>query len=154
MQFGIVGLPFSGKSTLFQAVTKTHLASAPAGRGDSHLGVITVPDVRLDQCSALFSPKRTVHATIELVDVPGLKKGGSGTAQFTTGFLSDVKTNDALVEVVRLFKSDMMPHPEGSIDPLRDGLRSRPSSSSSTWPCSNRGSGKFISRSVARTTTR
>lgn len=120
MQLGIVGLPFSGKSTLFQAVTKTHLDPAAAGKGDAHLGVIKVPDARLERCSAIFSPKSTVHATIELVDVPGLKKGASGTAQFTTGFLSAVKTNDALIQVVRLFRSDLVPHPEGSIDPLRD----------------------------------
>ena len=120
MQLGIVGLPFSGKSTLFQAVTRTHLDPSSAGKTDSHLGVIKVPDARLDRCSAMFSPKSTVYATIELVDVPGLKKGASGTAQFTTGFLSAVKTNDALIQVVRLFRNDAVPHPDGSIDPLRD----------------------------------
>ncbi len=120
MQLGIVGLPFSGKSTLFQAVTKTHLASAAASKGDTHLGVAKVPDARLDRCAAIFSPKSTVHATIEFVDVAGLKKGASGTTQFTTGFLSAVKTNDALIQVVRLFHDDAVPHPDGSIDPLRD----------------------------------
>lgn len=120
MQLGIVGLPFSGKSTLFQAVTRTHLASATASKGDTHLGVAKVPDARLDRCAAIFSPKSTVHATIEFVDVAGLKKGASGTTQFTTGFLSAVKTNDALIQVVRLFHDDAVPHPDGSIDPLRD----------------------------------
>jgi len=120
MQLGIVGLPSSGKSTLFQAVTKTHLDSAAAAKTDAHLGVVRVPDERLDRCSALFTPKSTVYATIELVDVAGLKKGASGTAQFTTGFLSAVKTNDALIQVVRLFANDAVPHPDGSIDPLRD----------------------------------
>src|SRR5262249_10898499 len=104
--------PFSGKSTLFQAITKTHLDPAAAAKGDTHLGVVRVPDERLDRCAALFSPKSTVHATIEFVDVAGLKKGASGTAQFTTGFLSAVKTNDALIQVVRLFGDDA--------DPLRD----------------------------------
>jgi ribosome-binding ATPase len=61
-----------------------------------------------------------VHATIEFVDVAGLQKGASGTTQFTTGFLSAVKTNDALIQVVRLFRDDAVPHPDGSIDPLRD----------------------------------
>src|SRR6267143_28748 len=97
MQLGIVGLPSSGKSTLFQAITKTHLDR-----------------------SAIFSPKSTVYATIEFVDVAGLKKGASGTTQFTTGFLSAVKTNDALIQVVRLFANDTVPHPDGRIDPLRD----------------------------------
>ena len=120
MQLGIVGLPFSGKSTLFQAVTKTHLDRAAAGRPDAHLGIAKVPDERLDRCAALFKPKSTVHATIEFVDVAGLQKGASGTAQFTTGFLSAVKTNDALIQVVRMFEDGAVPHPEGSIDPLRD----------------------------------
>jgi GTP-binding protein YchF len=120
MQLGIVGLPYSGKSTLFQAITKTHLDTAAMAKSDTHLGVVKVPDERLDRCSALFSPKSTVYATIEFVDVAGLKKGASGTAQFTTGFLSAVKTNDALIQVVRLFNDDAVPHPEGRIDPLRD----------------------------------
>ncbi len=120
MQLGIVGLPFSGKTTLFQAVTKTHLDPAASGKTDAHLGMAKVPDERLDRCSALFSPKSTVHPTIEFVDVAGLKKGASGTTQFTTSFLSAVKTNDALIQVVRLFGNDAMPHPDGSIDPLRD----------------------------------
>src|SRR5688572_26147889 len=120
MQLGIVGLPFSGKSTLFQAVTKTHLDRAAAGKSEPHLGIARVPDERLERCAAIFSPKSTVHATIEFVDVAGLKKGASGTSQFTTGFLSAVKTNDALIQVVRLFANDAVPHPDGSIDPLRD----------------------------------
>jgi len=65
-------------------------------------------------------PKSTVHATIEFVDVAGLKKGESGSTQFTTNFLSNVKTNDALVQVVRVFADDAVPHPEGTIDPVRD----------------------------------
>lgn len=120
MQLGIVGLPFSGKSTLFQAITKTHLDAAAMAKTDAHIGVVKVPDPRLDRCSALFSPKSTVYATIEFVDVAGLKKGGSGSAQFTTSFLSAVKNNDALIQVVRLFGNDAVPHPDGSIDPLRD----------------------------------
>lgn len=120
MQLGIVGLPFSGKSTLFQAITKTHLDPAAMARTEAHLGIVKVPDERLDRCAAIFSPKSTVYATIEFVDVAGLKKGASGTTQFTTSFLSAVKTNDALIQVVRLFANDAVPHPDGSIDPLRD----------------------------------
>lgn len=120
MQLGIVGLPFSGKTTLFQAVTRTHLDATALARTDAHLGMAKVPDERLDRCSALFKPKSTVHATIQFVDVAGLKKGASGTTQFTTGFLSAVKNNDALIEVVRLFHDEAVPHPDGSIDPLRD----------------------------------
>src|SRR5438093_3909256 len=120
MQLGIVGLPFSGKSTLFQAITKTHLDAAAMAKSEPHIAVVKVPDERLDRCAALFHPKSTVHATIEFVDVAGLKKGSSGTAQFTTSFLSAVKTNDALIHVVRLFRNDAVPHPEGRIDALRD----------------------------------
>jgi GTP-binding protein YchF len=107
MQLGIVGLPYSGKTTLFQAITKTHLN--PSAKGDAHLGVVKVPDERLDKCAALFRPKSTVYATIEFVDVAGLKKGASGTAQFTTSFLSAVKNNDALIQVVRVFGDDADP---------------------------------------------
>ncbi len=120
MQIGIVGLPFSGKSTLFQTITKTHLDPAALTKTEAHQAVIKVPDARLDKLAEMFSPRRTVHATIEFVDVVGLKKGESGSTQFTTNFLASVKTNDALVQVVRLFSNDAVPHPEGSIDAERD----------------------------------
>ncbi|HEX9006061.1 MAG TPA: GTPase, partial [Bacteroidota bacterium] len=117
MQIGIVGLPFAGKSTLFQAATKTHLDPAHLARAEAHHAVVKVPDERLDNCAAVFKPPRTIHATIELVDVVGLKKGETGSTQFTTNFLGSVKTNDALVQVVRLFNDDAVPHPDGSVDP-------------------------------------
>ena len=120
MQIGIVGLPFCGKSTLFQTITKTHIDPSLLSRPDAHHAVIKIPDARLEKLSALFTPKRTVHAAIEFVDVAGLKKGDSGSTQFTTNFLSNVKTNDALVQVVRVFSDDAVPHPDGSIDPVRD----------------------------------
>jgi len=120
MQIGIVGLPFSGKSTLFQTITKTHLDPAALARAESHQAIVRVPDSRLDRMTAVFKPKSTVYAVIEFVDVVGLKKGDSGSTQFTTKFLSDVKTNDALVQVVRLFSDSAVPHPEGSVDALRD----------------------------------
>ncbi len=120
MQIGIVGLPFSGKSTLFQTITKTHIDPSLLARPDAHHAIIKVPDARLDKLSVLFSPKSTVHAVIEFVDVAGLKKGESGSTQFTTNFLSNVKTNDALVQVVRVFADDAVPHPDGTIDLTRD----------------------------------
>jgi ribosome-binding ATPase len=120
MQIGIVGLPFSGKSTLFQTITKTHLDPTALTKAEAHHAIVKVPDARLDRCSEICSPERTIHATIEFVDVVGLKKGESGSTQFTTSFLSNVKTNDALVQVVRLFANDAVPHPDGSIDVLRD----------------------------------
>ncbi len=120
MQIGIVGLPFSGKSTLFQTITKTHIDPSILARAEAHHAIVKIPDGRLDKCSEIFSPKSTVHAIIEFVDVVGLKKGESGSTQFTTNFLASVKTNDALVQVVRLFENDVVPHPDGTIDDMRD----------------------------------
>ncbi|MBI5473456.1 MAG: redox-regulated ATPase YchF [Ignavibacteriae bacterium] len=120
MQIGIVGLPFSGKSTLFQTITKTHLDPAALTKSEAHHAVVKIPDARLDKCAEIFSPKRVVHATIEFVDVVGLKKGETGSTQFTTNFLASVKTNDALVQVVRLFANESVAHPDGTIDAERD----------------------------------
>jgi GTP-binding protein YchF len=120
MQIGIVGLPFCGKSTLFQTITKTHLDPSVLSKVEAHHAIVKVPDARLDKCTEIFSPKSSVHATIDFVDVVGLKKGESGSTQFTTNFLANVKTNDALVQVVRLFANDTVPHPDGSIDGMRD----------------------------------
>lgn len=120
MQIGIVGLPFSGKTTLFQTITKTHLDPSALAKMEIHQAVVRVPDPRLDKLTEIFKPKRKVNATIEFVDVVGLQKGETGSAQFTSNFLSKVKTNDALVQVVRLFENELVPHPSGSIDMLRD----------------------------------
>ncbi|HLG33137.1 MAG TPA: redox-regulated ATPase YchF [Ignavibacteriaceae bacterium] len=120
MQIGIVGLPLSGKSTLFQTITKTHLDPASLAKVESHQAVIKVSDERLDKLTEIFKPKKKVNATIEVIDVVGLQKGDSGSAQFTSNFLSKVRTNDALIHVVRLFKSDVVPHPDGSINMMRD----------------------------------
>jgi len=120
MQIGIVGLPFSGKSTLFQTITRTHLDPAALARSETHQAIVRVPDSRLDRLTEVYKPKKTVYAVIEFVDVVGLKKGDSGSTQFTTKFLSDVKTNDALVQVVRLFTDETVAHPAGSVAALRD----------------------------------
>ena len=120
MQIGIVGLPFSGKSTLFQTITKTHLDQSQLAKIESHQAVIKVPDLRLDKLSEMFKPQKTIHTSIEFVDVVGLQKGDSGSTQFTGNFLSKVKTNDALIQVVRLFNNEIVIHPEGSIDMMRD----------------------------------
>jgi ribosome-binding ATPase len=120
MQIGIVGLPYSGKSTLFQTLTKTHHDPSVLARGETLQGVVKVPDKRLDELTAMFNPKKKVNAVIEFVDVAGLQKGESGSTQFTSNFLSRVKTNDALIQVVRLFENELVPHPEGSINMMRD----------------------------------
>lgn len=120
MQIGIVGLPFSGKSTLFQTITKTHLDASALAKAETHQAIIKVPDERLDKLTEIFNPKKKVNATIEVVDVIGLQKGDAGSTQFSGNFLSRVRTNDALVQVVRLFRNELVPHPEGSVNMMRD----------------------------------
>ena len=120
MQIGIVGLPQSGKSTLFQTITKTHLDPAAMGKVETHQSVIKVPDKRLDKLTEIFQPKKKVNATIEVLDVVGLHKGDSNSTQFTGNFLAKVKNNDALIQVVRLFENELAPHPDGSINMMRD----------------------------------
>lgn len=120
MQIGIVGLPQSGKSTLFQTITKTHLDPSAISKVETHQAIIKVPDARLDKLTAIFNPKKKTSATIEVLDVVGLQKGDSGSTQFTGNFLGKVKTNDALIQVVRLFNNQLVPHPEGSVNMMRD----------------------------------
>ena len=120
MQIGIVGLPQSGKSTLFQTITKTHLDLSSMMKVETHQVIIKVPDERLDKLTSIFNPKKKTSATIEVLDVVGLQKGDSESTQFTSNFLGKVKNNDALIQVVRLFKSNIVPHPEGSVNMMRD----------------------------------
>jgi GTP-binding protein YchF len=120
MQIGITGLPLSGKSTLFQTITKTHIDPSILARAESHQAVIKVPDQRLDKCVQIFNPKKKVNAAIEFVDIIGLQKGDSGSTQFTSNFLSKIKNTDALIHVVRLFENELVMHPEGKIDLMRD----------------------------------
>jgi GTP-binding protein YchF len=120
MQIGIVGLPQSGKSTLFQTITKTHLDPAAMAKVETHQSVIKVPDERLEKLTEIFQPKKKTNATIEVIDVIGLHKGDAGSAQFTGNFLAKVKNNDALIQVVRLFENELVPHPEGAINMMRD----------------------------------
>ena len=120
MQIGIVGLPQSGKSTLYQTITKTHLDPSSMMKVETHQSMIKVPDTRLDKLTEIFNPKKKINATIEVLDVVGLQKGDSGSTQFTSNFLSKVKTNDALIQVVRLFKNEIVPHPDGAVNMMRD----------------------------------
>lgn len=120
MQIGIVGLPYSGKTTLFETITKAHAHPETQHKLQNQQAVIKVEDKRLDELTKIFQPKRKVNATIEVVDMIGLKVGDSGTTQFTNNFLGKVKTFDALIQVVRLFENELVPHPDNSIDPMRD----------------------------------
>jgi GTP-binding protein YchF len=115
VKVGIIGLSSSGKSTLFQLLTGA-AAPPPGGRPEPRLGVARVPDPRVDALAEMYHPKKKTPATVEYVDVPGVAKG-EGSALVDLPALRGV---DALVHVVRAFESATVPHPDGSVDPLRD----------------------------------
>ena len=115
MKAGILGLSLVGKSTLFQLLTG-NAGPGHGGRPEARLGVARVPDPRVDALGDIFNPKKRTWATVEYADVPGVSRG-EGAALVDLPALRGV---DALVHVVRAFESDLGPHPEGSIDPLRD----------------------------------
>lgn len=118
MKAGIIGFPAVGKTTLFKILTKAHVDTGKfsGGKSEAHLGVATVPDSRLDRLATLFLPKKLTHATVEYTDAAGLVKGDSKN----DASLSHLKNADALVNVVRAFGNEAIPHSEGPIDPRRD----------------------------------
>lgn len=120
MQIGLVGLQYSGKTTLFQTLTKTNISDNAIQPDKANLAVVKVPDERLDKATEIFNPPKKVNATIEIYDLPGLRMSEDGKVKITSEFLNNVKNNDALFYVVRHFKNDAVSHPEGSIDPVRD----------------------------------
>lgn len=122
LKCGIVGLPNVGKSTLFNALTsaKALAANYPFATKDPNVGVITVPDPRLDKLAELVNPQRILPTTIEIVDIAGLIKGASQGEGLGNQFLANIREVDAIVHVVRCFDNDNVVHVDGNVDPVRD----------------------------------
>ena len=122
MKLGIVGLPNVGKSTLFNAITKAgaEAANYPFCTIEPNIGVVTVPDSRIDKLHEIYHSKKTIYTTIEFADIAGLVKGASKGEGLGNQFLGHIRETDAIVHVVRCFTSDNIVHVSGKIDPLDD----------------------------------
>ncbi len=122
LKAGIVGLPNVGKSTLFNAITKKHILAAnyPFATIEPNVGVVTVPDTRLDYLVSLYNPKNIVPTSFEFIDIAGLVSGASKGEGLGNKFLSHIREVDAIVEVVRCFDDENITHVEGKTDPIRD----------------------------------
>lgn len=122
LKAGIVGLPNVGKSTLFNAITKKNILSAnyPFATIEPNVGVVVVPDKRIDFLNAMYEPKSLVPTTYEFIDIAGLVQGASSGEGLGNKFLSHIREVDAIVEVVRCFDNPEITHVSGSTDPIRD----------------------------------
>ena len=122
MKIGIVGLPNVGKSTMFNAITKAgaECANYPFCTIEPNVGMVPVPDERLDKLTKMYNPQKTTHAVVEFVDIAGLVKGASKGEGLGNKFLAHIREVDAICEVVRCFENTNIVHVDGNINPLRD----------------------------------
>lgn len=120
MRLGIIGLPQSGKTTLFNALTRgTQPTGIASGKIEVHTAVVDVPDPRVDRLSAMFNPKKTIYTKVTYADIAGLD-GSAGKSGISGTLLNQLTQMDGFIHVVRVFEDENVPHPAGSIDPLRD----------------------------------
>jgi hypothetical protein len=121
MKLGIIGLPNSGKTTIFNALTRGNRPTAPVSSGKIEIftAVVNVPDERLDKLSAMYKPKKTVYTTITYTDIGGLEKG-IGSGGINPQLRQELQSVDGYIHVVRAFEDDTVPHPEVTIDAARD----------------------------------
>ena len=116
MKLGIIGLPQSGKTTIFNALTRGNTpTTASAGRIEIHTAVVDVPDPRVDKLSAMFKPKKTIYAKVTYADIAGLETGSAKTG-ISGQLLNQLAQMDGFILVVRAFADDNVPHPAGSVD--------------------------------------
>ena len=122
MKCGIVGLPNVGKSTLFNALTKAEISAEnyPFCTIEPNVGVVEVPDARLEKLSSMVLPEKTVPALVEFVDIAGLVKGASQGEGLGNQFLANIRETDAIAHVVRCFNDDNVVHVGGKVDPISD----------------------------------
>ena len=122
MQIGIIGLPNSTKTTIFNALTRSQaqVAAYSSGKAETNTAIVEVPDRRVTRLSELFQPQKTTYARIQYNDIAGLKAGIGQEGGLSGPLLNAISQNDALLHVVRAFQDDTIPHPEGSVDPARD----------------------------------
>jgi GTP-binding protein YchF len=122
MQIGIVGLPGSSKTTIFNALTRSQAETNvfSSGQIETNTAIVNVPDPRVDRLNEMFHPRKTTYARIQYNDIAGLRTGIGQDGGLTGALLNAISQNDALMHVVRAFEDERVPHPDGSVSPLRD----------------------------------
>ncbi len=123
MRLGIIGLPQSGKTTVFNALTRGHAPTGSmlgGGRFEVHTAVVTVPDPRVDKLSGMFKPRKTIYAQVTYADIAGIESNPGAKGELKGPLLGELRQMDGLLNVVRAFEDEAVPHPLGVVDPARD----------------------------------